>query len=123
LNKITLFLPRYRDDLLASLMVLPCLVLLALKYPSCLRPPLTLVLLHVILCSYLHPLFMLLRQWRLVVVLYLDVEQQRVRLLFVLELAARQVQGVLPLLELEVHPLILGPLASLAQVLAQMPYQ
>jgi hypothetical protein len=83
----------------------------------------TLVLLHVILCSYLHPLFMLPRQWRLVVGLYLDVEQQRVRLLVVLEFAARQAQGVLPLLELEVHPLVLVLLAFLAQVLAQMPYQ
>jgi hypothetical protein len=83
----------------------------------------TLVLLHVILCSYLHPLFMLPRQWRLVGFLYLDVEQQRVRLLVVLELAARQGQGVPPLLELEVHPSSLVLVASLAQVLAQMPYQ
>jgi hypothetical protein len=83
----------------------------------------TLVLLHVILYSYLHPLFMLLRQWRLVGFLYLDVEQQRVRLLVVLELAARQVQMVPPLLELEVHPSSLGLVASLAQVVAQMPYQ
>jgi hypothetical protein len=104
-------------------MVLPC-HLLAWKYPSCLRLALTLVLLHVILCSYLHPLFMLPRQWRLVVGLYLDVEQQRVRLLVVLELAARQGQGVLPLLELVVHPALdLVLLASLALVLAQMPYQ
>jgi hypothetical protein len=66
---------------------------------------------------------MLPRQWRLVVGLYLDVEQQRVRLLVVLELAARQGQGVLPLLELEVHLEVLVLLASLAQVLAQMPYQ
>jgi hypothetical protein len=67
---------------------------------------------------------MLPRQWRLVGLLYLDVEQQRVRLLVVLELAARQGQGVLPLLELEVHlALVLVLLASLAQVLAQMLYQ
>jgi hypothetical protein len=66
---------------------------------------------------------MLLRQWRLVGFLYLDVEQQRVRLLVVLELAARQVQMVPPLLELEVHPSSLGLVASLAQVVAQMPYQ
>jgi hypothetical protein len=67
---------------------------------------------------------MLPRRWRLVGLLYLDVEQQRVRLLVVLELAARQGQGVPPLLELEVH-LALGLvlLASLALVLAQMPYQ
>jgi hypothetical protein len=83
----------------------------------------TLVLLHVILCSYLHPLFMLPRQWRLVGFLYLDVEQQRVRLLVVLELAARQGQGVLPLLELEVHPSSLGLVASLVLVVEQMPYQ
>jgi hypothetical protein len=67
---------------------------------------------------------MLPRRWRLVGLLYLDVEQQRVRLLVVLELAARQGQGVPPLLELEVH-LALGLvlLAFLALVLAQMPYQ
>jgi hypothetical protein len=67
---------------------------------------------------------MLPRQWRLVGLLYLDVEQQQVRLLFVLELAARQVQGVHPLLELEVHPsFLVVPLASLVLVLEQMPYQ
>jgi hypothetical protein len=67
---------------------------------------------------------MLPRRWRLVGLLYLDVEQQRVRLLVVLELAARQGQGVPPLLELEVH-LALGLvlLASLALLVAQMPYQ
>ena len=67
---------------------------------------------------------MLPRQWRLVGLLYLDVEQQRVRLLVVLELAARQGQGVLPLLELEVHlEEVLVLLASVALLLAQMPYQ
>jgi hypothetical protein len=73
----------------------------------------------------LHPLFMLPRQWRLVVGLYLDVDQQQGPYHLVLvEVALRLGRGPHLLLEVVGHlALVLVLLASLALVLAQMPYQ
>jgi hypothetical protein len=83
-----------------------------------------LVLLHVILYSYLHPLFMLPRQWRLVGLLYLDVDQQQGPYHLVLvEVALRLGRGPHLPLEVEGHPSYLVLVAFLAQVLAQMLYQ